>query len=127
MMRTDVFHRGVPWMLLLLARNDAPPDLNLGARSRWSTVAAGILPAALLLSPLWPTLLFVAAAALAVIVGLQWGFLRMVADLKSPAFALACVPALVVFFGCAAASIPIALLRHWGGGSLTGRLATPVQ
>ena len=123
MMRTDIFHRGVPWMLLLLARGGAPPDLNLGARSRWCTVAGGVLPAALLLSLRWPFMLVVATAALAVIVGLQWGFLRGVADLKGPFFALACVPALALLFFCAAVSVPLALLRHGSGRGL----ATPGQ
>jgi hypothetical protein len=48
-----------------------------------------------------------------------------VAELKSPGFALACIPALALFYGCAAFSIPIALLRHFTGRGLTGRLATP--
>ena len=127
MMRTDIFHRGVPWMLLLLARDGAPPDLNLGARSRWSTAAGGVLPLALILSPWWPPMLGIAIAALAVIVIFQWDYLRMVAGLKGSGFALACVPALALFFFCAAVSIPIALLRHWSGRGLTGRLATPDQ
>ncbi len=127
MMRTDIFHRGVPWMLLLLARDGAPPDLNLGARSRWSTAAGGVLPLALILSPWWPPMLGVAIAALAVIVIFQWDYLRMVDGLKGRGFALACVPALALFFFCAAVSIPIGLLRHFSGRGLTGRLATPDQ
>ncbi len=127
MVRTDIFHRGVPWMLLLLAREGAPPDLNLDARSRWCTVAGGVLPAAGVLSLFWPPMLGVAALALAVIVGVQWGFLRAVAELKSPGFALACIPALALLYGCAAVSVPIALLRHWTGRGLAGRLATPAQ
>jgi hypothetical protein len=51
----------------------------------------------------------------------------MVAGLKNPAFALACVPALAVFFFCAAVSVPIALLRHGSGRGLKGRLATAAQ
>jgi GT2 family glycosyltransferase len=127
MVHTDIFHRGVPWMLLLLARDGAPPDLNLDARSRWCTVAGGVLPAALVLSLWWTPMLLIAALALAVIAGFQWGFLRMVAELKSPGFALACIPALALFYCCAAVSIPIALLRHWTGRGLKGRLATPLQ
>lgn len=125
MVRTDIFHRGVPWMLLLLAREGGERDLNIDRRSQVATVAGGILPAALLLGLFWPPALGLAALCLLTIVVLRWGFLRYVARLRGPLFALGAVPALAVFFFCSAASIPIALLRHFTGHGLQGRLARP--
>ena len=43
MISTDVFHRGVPWMLLLLQSHKAPNDLNLSHSSRLATFLAGVL------------------------------------------------------------------------------------
>jgi glycosyltransferase involved in cell wall biosynthesis len=40
---TDIFQRGIPWMVLLLHNRDAPSDLNLSNNSRIATVLAGLL------------------------------------------------------------------------------------
>lgn len=40
---TDIFHRGVPWMVLILTNRDAPNDLNINYNSRIATVLAGLL------------------------------------------------------------------------------------
>lgn len=46
---TDIFQRGIPWMTLLLANQNAPNDLNINYRSRTATVVAGLLSLLLLL------------------------------------------------------------------------------
>lgn len=125
MVRTDIFHRGVPWLLLLLARGGEQGDLNIDRRSRLATVAGGVLPAAALAAVAWTPSLWIAAAAALLIVATQWGFLRYTARLRGTGFALRCVPALWLFFFCCAAAIPIAGIRHLVGGGLAGRLATP--
>ena len=43
MVSTDIFKRGVPWVLLLLHNREAPSDLNLSNRSRIATFLAGVL------------------------------------------------------------------------------------
>lgn len=43
MVRTDIFRRAIPWMVLILREGNAPADLNLDTRSRLATIAAGIL------------------------------------------------------------------------------------
>jgi hypothetical protein len=48
MINTDIFQRGVPWVLLVLNNRDAPSDLNLSYRSRLATFLAGILPLSVL-------------------------------------------------------------------------------
>ena len=39
---TDIFKRGIPWMVLLLNNRDAPTDLNLSNNARLATILAGI-------------------------------------------------------------------------------------
>ena len=52
LIRTDIFHRGVPWMGLLLRERRAPNDLNLGLGSRVATLLAGLLGLSWLVLPL---------------------------------------------------------------------------
>ena len=52
MLRTDIFRRGVPWIVLLLRYPSAPPDLNLNLRARAATVSAALLLVIMLLLPL---------------------------------------------------------------------------
>ncbi len=125
MIRTDIFHRGVPWMLLILARDGAPDDLNLDAKSRWCTLLGGVLPGAVVAGFAWPALWIAAAAAGTGIALLQRKFLGYVGALRGTRFALAAVPALWLLYVCAAASVPIALWRHATGRGLAGRLASP--
>jgi GT2 family glycosyltransferase len=71
MVRTDIFRRAVPWVVLLQRHRSAPADLNLNIRARIATVAAALLAFALLLMPFvgharatFPILALVLAAAL---------------------------------------------------------------
>ena len=129
MVRIDIFHRGVPWLLLLLARRGGGArerrDLNLDTASRLATIAGAALPTGLVASVFWPPALLPALAAGAVIVVLRWGFLRYVRRLRGPGFAALCVPALWLLFACAAAAVPVALARAAAGHGLRGRLARP--
>lgn len=43
MVLTDIFHRGLPWMMLLLRHPHVPANLNVGIRSRAATIFAGLL------------------------------------------------------------------------------------
>ena len=112
MVRTDVFRRGVPWMALLLRRGKDESALNTNPKAKIATLAAGLLIPVLLGALVWPALLWGAAILVAVIVAMQWGFYRDMARLKGLGFALAVVPAQVLFFLCCAAAIPLGVLRH---------------
>lgn len=129
MVRTDIFHRGVPWLLLLLARRGSSVrerrDLNLDTASRLATVAGAVLPAGLIAGMFWPPALLLALTAGAAIVVLRWGFLRYVRRLRGIGFAALSVPALWLLFACAAAAVPLALARAAAGQGLKGRLARP--
>ena len=52
MLLTDIFRRGVPWIVLLLQYRSAPADLNLNLRARAATVSAALLLPIMLLLPL---------------------------------------------------------------------------
>jgi glycosyltransferase involved in cell wall biosynthesis len=43
MIKTDIFDRGVPWMLLVLRNQKMANDLNLSYKSRVATILAGLL------------------------------------------------------------------------------------
>jgi hypothetical protein len=43
MVKTDIFRRAIPWMVLILQQGKVPVDLNLDTGSRLATVAAGLL------------------------------------------------------------------------------------
>jgi hypothetical protein len=47
MVKTDIFHRGIPWVMLLLRHPDVPASLNVDTRSRLATMFAGLLALAL--------------------------------------------------------------------------------
>ena len=50
--KTDLFQRGVPWMLLLLSSQQLNNDLNLGYKARIATALAGLLGLLLVVLPL---------------------------------------------------------------------------
>lgn len=165
--KTDVFQRGVPWMLMLLSSQQLHNDLNLGYKARIATALAGLLVLLLVVLPLtghtlaltpaaafllgasagsWflsasgrssmtipivlavvppllcytlvsdPMALLPLALILAIVLT-HLGFYRYVAGKRNIAFAIAVIPAHLVFFLCCAVSIPIALAKHYSGAS----------
>lgn len=120
MVKTDVFQRGIPWVVLLKRHPDAPSDLNLNLGARIATVLAGLVllfllllipghPASLSAWP-WP---LVPLAALAGIAWIQRDFLRLLGRQYGPGAALAATPLQLVFFiGCGLA-VPLGYIRYW--------------
>ena len=117
--KTDIFHRGVPWMLLMLKNRQMTSDLNLSYKSRLATVAAGLLgvslPVLVLAGPLGatPSLALIPLALVLVIIGTHLGFYRYVAKKRSYAFAIGAIPMQVVFFSCCAVSVPLAYIEYY--------------
>jgi len=52
LIRTDIFHRGAPWIGLLLREGQVTRDLNLNLSSRVATILAGFLGLCLLILPI---------------------------------------------------------------------------
>jgi len=72
MIHTDIFMRGVPWMLLVLREGKVSSDLNLSYKSRAATVLAGLLGLSFFVliltghaSAILPLALFLPGAAIA--------------------------------------------------------------
>lgn len=70
MIKTDIFMRGVPWMLLVLRDGQLGTELNLGYKSRVATALAGLLGLSALIliitghvAALLPTAVFLLATA----------------------------------------------------------------
>ena len=109
MVRTDIFQRGVPWLLLMKRSRVAETDLNV-ARSQQACVAAtGLAGLGLFGSVGWPPLLLVPAVGLASIVALNSGFYRFLTRTKGPIFAAKSVALHLIYYVCCGASVVIAL------------------
>ena len=115
MIRTDIFQRGVPWMLLMKRAKVAETDLNV-AWSQQMCVAATGLGGLGLLGAIWhPALLAVPLLAVAAVVGLNRGFYRFLARTGGSGFAAGSVAAHLIYYACCGASVVIALaIWHLG-------------
>ena len=110
--KTDVFQRGVPWMLLIKRSGVAESDLNVRPGQKLCVAATGLaviaLPAAL-----WtPEVLFFAALAPLVILILNLPFYRFLAKKRGVAFAAASLPFHLLYFACCGISVILAL-SYW--------------
>lgn len=72
MIRTDLLVRGIPWVGLLLDHRSSSSVLNLSWRHRLSALASVLLVAAAVLQLFWIALVLVA-----ILVGLNWSFYRL--------------------------------------------------
>jgi hypothetical protein len=114
---TDVFQRGVPWMLLLKRQHVAESDLNVRPNQKASVVATGLAGLALAAAPWYPWLLGVAAAASLGVVALNAAFYRFLARKGGLAFAAGSLPLHLIYFLCCGVSVVIALALwnlSWG-------------
>ena len=133
MIRTDIFRRGVPWMLLMKRSAIAEVDLNVSRSQRLCVAATGLGGLALLAAPWWPALGLVPVASLAAIVALNRGFYRFLGRTKGRAFATRAVFPHLVYYACCGASVVIALAiwqltprhRRHEGGMIAGRRLDP--
>jgi hypothetical protein len=113
-LRTDVFQRGVPWMLLLKRSRIDETDLNVRPEQRICVVIAGMVTLAVAGSAALAVLspLAIAAAGLGLIVALNADFYRFLARRRGAGFALAAIPLHYIYFCCCAVSVVLALL-YW--------------
>ncbi len=109
LIRTDIFRRGVPWMLLMKRSRVAETDLNV-ARSQQACVAAtGLGGLGLVASVRWPILGLIPLASLLAVVGLNLAFYRFLTRTKGTLFAVRSIAYHLVYFACCGASVAIAL------------------
>jgi glycosyltransferase involved in cell wall biosynthesis len=107
--RTDIFQRGVPWMLLMKRSKVAETDLNVKPGQRLCVAAAGAVGLALAASPAVPWLLAAVPFAAAAIVGLNRDFYQFLARKRGWAFAAGAVPLHYVYYCCCGLSVVIAM------------------
>lgn len=125
MVRTDIFQRGVPWMLLLKRSGVVESDLNVKNDQKLCVAAAGLMTLAALGAVIRPELLGVVAVCLLAIVGLNRAFYGFLARRRGWAFAVGSVALHYVYYCCCGVSVLIALgfwhlsgrRRSAGGGS----------
>ena len=108
MIRTDIFQRGIPWIILMKRRQVAESDLNVRPSQKICVVAAGLAAIALLASVVDPRALAVVAASVATVVALNAPFYRFLAKKRGPLFAIGAIPLHFVYYGSCAASVILA-------------------
>jgi glycosyltransferase involved in cell wall biosynthesis len=111
-LRTDVFQRGVPWMLLMLRSGVAESDLNVSRGQRASVTATGFGIAALSLSPWLPWLPSITLLTLLAQAVLNRHFYGFLARRRGWGFAVASFPLHYAYFCCCGISVAVALALH---------------
>ncbi|HEV3166728.1 MAG TPA: glycosyltransferase family A protein [Isosphaeraceae bacterium] len=107
--RTDIFQRGVPWMLLLRRSRVPETDLNVSPSQRVCVAVTGLSGFALMAAPWYLWLLLLPLIALATIIGINRSFYRFLASRRGWAFAIASIPLHIIYYGCCGLSVVIAL------------------
>ncbi len=113
--RSDLFDRGIPWMRLLLRRDGARPELNLGLRARVSAAAVSLATAALILTPIQPWLAVAIPFAALVVAVAERRFLGFVAAERGPRLATAALAFLLVHYGVSSVAAFAGITLHLAG------------
>ena len=125
MVRTDIFSRGVPWMILLKRTGTIETDLNVKADQKACVVLTGVALLAMVtcLVTAWASV--IALAALAAIVVLNRAFLGFLARRKGMAFACAALPLHLVYYCCCGLSVVIAQYFWYAKARYQGSIPMP--
>lgn len=107
--RTDIFRRGVPWMLLMKRSGTAETDLNVRSGQKISVGATGLMLLAVGLTPVSIWAAAPAALCAGVVVALNLDLYRFLASRRGLGFAIASLPAHLLYFVCCGVSVVIAL------------------
>ncbi len=125
MVKTDVFQRGVPWMLLLKRQKVTETDLNVRWEQKICVAATGLAALAALAAPWAPWTLGIAALAPLTIVGLNRAFYQFLTRKYGSAFAIGSVPLHLMYYACCGVSVVLAL-AYWIA-TRSGRAAAPTN
>jgi GT2 family glycosyltransferase len=126
MIRTDIFRRGVPWMLLLKRTGTVETDLNVKSTQKLCVALTGlaVISAALVVAAptaAWATIAGMASiACVAAILGLNRAFFAFLARRKGLPFAAAGLALQLIYYGCCGVSVVIAM-TYWHLGRLRSR------
>ena len=92
LVKTDFFHRALPWTRLILNGGGFINDLNIKTTSRVSVITVYVLLFTLLGALYLPGLLFFSALSIVVLLGLNWDLYRFFRKKRGIAFAAKTVP-----------------------------------
>ncbi len=109
LIRTDIFRRGVPWMLLMKRSQVAETDLNVSWSQKVCVAITGLGGLGLMASARWPAMGLVPIGTITAVVGLNLRFYRFLAQTRGNLFAAVSVFLHLVYYGCCGASVVIAL------------------
>lgn len=107
--RTDIFRRGVPWMLLMKRSRIVETDLNVSRAQRACVGATGLGLVGAVAAIRWPWAIALLPVSLAAIVALNLDFYRFLARSRGLAFAVGSTAMHLVYYCCCGASVAIAL------------------
>lgn len=116
--RTDMWARAVPWLLLMMRLRTMPADLNAAPAHRWSVAAVWALLACLTMLPFAP--LPAAAAALAVgglLLALNADLYRFFARVRGRRFAARAVALHWLYYAYCGLAVGVAAGLHLAGGA----------
>jgi glycosyltransferase involved in cell wall biosynthesis len=126
MLRTDIFRRGVPWMLLIKRSGTIETDLNVKLDQKACVALTGLAILAAALGVLAPWAWAVSGVALILIVLLNLGFFAFLARRKGLVFAAGALPLHLVYYCCCGLSVVIAeSLWLWRSRANEGVPTTP--
>jgi glycosyltransferase involved in cell wall biosynthesis len=122
MVRTDIFRRGVPWMLLIKRYGTIETDLNVKLGQKACVAFTGLALVAAAGGALNAWAWAISGAAVALVVFLNLGFFAFLCRRKGLAFAALALPLQLVYYCCCGLSVVIAesfwLLRRRAEDSL---------
>lgn len=112
LLKSDIFDRGIPWTRLMLRDRVFAKDLNLQTHNRVSVVAVYGLLLALLLGPVQPLGLPVAAALAGLLLALNFHLYRFFARKRGLWFALQTIPLHWLYYFYNGVAFGAGLLLH---------------
>jgi glycosyltransferase involved in cell wall biosynthesis len=113
-LRTDLFHRGIPWTRLLLREGAGGGSLNVSPREKLCVALVGIGAAALLGAGLARSLALLAlgGAAIATVVAMNLPMYRYMSRGRGLGFAVAVVPLHLMYYGTSGVAYALGHLAH---------------
>jgi hypothetical protein len=115
-LRADIRDRAVPWSLLIFESGRLVNDLNLKTSERISAVCALLAVTGCAGALLYPPLLALVPLGLAGLLALNWPLFRFLADRRGWRFALAALPAQVLYYCYSSLTFALCWVWYHAGG-----------
>jgi hypothetical protein len=113
MVKTDICRRGIPWIDLMLRRNETNKTLNVTGSQRLSVGLVFTACALVVLAIWWPLVLIGTAAAIVAVILLNIELYRFFASRRGLWFATKSVLLHWLYFGCCGISVIAGTIRFY--------------